>query len=171
VHVHARAVVADQRLRHEGGGLAVACGDVVHGVLQDLHLVGLLDEAAGTDADFALAAGGDFVVVHLDDETELFAGAAHRVADVLIGIDRRHREVTALDAGTMTLVAFRILRVAVPGALHRVDFIRAAAQLVLPAHAVEDEEFVSGPNIAPSAMPVLLRYASARLPIERGSRS
>ena len=29
----------------------------------------------------------------------------------------------------------------------------------------------SGPNSAPSAMPVDLRYASARLPSERGSRS
>jgi hypothetical protein len=34
----------------------------VDGVLQDLHLVGLLDEAAGADADLALAAGGHFMV-------------------------------------------------------------------------------------------------------------
>ena len=40
VHVHAVAVVANQRLGHEGGRFAVGVGDVVHTVLVDLHFVG-----------------------------------------------------------------------------------------------------------------------------------
>ena len=55
VHVHARAVVADDRLRHEGRGLAVGMRDVVHGVLEDLHPVGALHQAVELGADLALA--------------------------------------------------------------------------------------------------------------------
>ena len=80
VHVHARAVVADERLRHEGRRLAVAVRHVVDGVLEDLHFVGLLHEAAGTHADFALAAGGHFVVMHFDLEAHLFERVAHRAS-------------------------------------------------------------------------------------------
>src|SRR3546814_4786132 len=40
VAVHARTVVAEDRLRHEGGGLAVLMGDHVDAVLVDLHPVG-----------------------------------------------------------------------------------------------------------------------------------
>ena len=87
VHVHAAAVVADERLRHEGGRLAVAVRDVQHGVFEDLHLVGLVDQAAGADTDFALAAGGDFVVVHFDHEAHLLERQAHRRTDVLERID------------------------------------------------------------------------------------
>lgn len=35
VDVHAGAVVAEDRLGHEGGGLAVAPGDVLHDVLEE----------------------------------------------------------------------------------------------------------------------------------------
>jgi hypothetical protein len=66
VHVHAAAVVADDRLGHEGGGLAVAVGDVLDDVLQRQQLVGLLDQRVELGADLALAGGGDLVVVHLD---------------------------------------------------------------------------------------------------------
>ena len=44
VHVHARTVVANDRLRHEGGGLAVLVRNVVHDVLEDLGPVGALDQ-------------------------------------------------------------------------------------------------------------------------------
>ena len=37
VDVHARAVVAVDRLRHEGRGLAVALGDLMDAVFIDLH--------------------------------------------------------------------------------------------------------------------------------------
>ena len=44
VHVHAGTVVADDRLGHEGRGLAVGMGDVPDGILQDLQPVGALHE-------------------------------------------------------------------------------------------------------------------------------
>jgi hypothetical protein len=57
VHVHAGAVVADQRLRHEGRGLAVGVGHVVDAVLEIWFFVGLADQRVELDADLALAGG------------------------------------------------------------------------------------------------------------------
>ena len=46
VHMHARAVVAGDRLRQEGGGQAVGRRDLMHAVLVQLQVVGGLDEGA-----------------------------------------------------------------------------------------------------------------------------
>ncbi len=146
VYVHAAAVVADQRLWHEGRGLAVAVGHVLHRVLEDLHLVGLDDQRARADADLGLSGGRHLVVVHFDLQSHLLARQAHRRADVLERIHRRHRKVAALDAGAVALVAVGILLGRVPGALHRVDGVEGALHLVAVAHAVEDEELVLRPE-------------------------
>ncbi len=142
--VHAAAVVADERLRHEGRGLAVAVRYVHDGVLQNLDFVGLLDECAGADADLALTARGDLVMMDLDLQAELFQREAHRRADVLEGIDRRYGEVAALDAGAMAVVAALVIRRGVPRTLHGVDQVRAAVHLVAVFDAVENEELIFG---------------------------
>ena len=41
--------------------------------------------------------GRDFVVMHLDFHALLLEREAHRVADVLQRVGRRHREIAALD--------------------------------------------------------------------------
>src|SRR6202012_3619555 len=74
---------------------------------------------------------------------------AHGRADVLEGIDRRHREVTALDAGTVTLVAFLIFGRRVPGTLDRIDRVRRAMHVVVETDAVKNEEFVLGSEEGP----------------------
>ncbi len=144
MHVHAAAVVADERLRHEGRRLAVAGGHVQHRVLQDLHFVGLLRQAAGAHADFALAASRDFVVMHFDLQAHLFERQTHRRADVLERIDRRHREVATLEARAVTHVADVVLLARIPRALHRVDLVERAVEARAVTDAVEDEEFVLG---------------------------
>ena len=57
------------------------------------------------DVDLSLAAGGDFRVVHFDLQAQLFHRAAHGGAQVLVGVDRRDREIAALDARAMSQVA------------------------------------------------------------------
>src|SRR5690606_10613549 len=86
VHVHAAAVVADDRLRHEGDGLAVAVGDVLDDVLHGQQLVGLAHERVELGADLALAGGGHLVVVDLDLDAGLFQGLAHLGAQVVQGV-------------------------------------------------------------------------------------
>ena len=144
VHVHPRAVVADQGLGHEGRALAVQVRDVVHAVLADLHFVGLAHQPARADADLGLPAGRHFVVVHLDLQAHVLERLAHRRADVLVGIDRRYREIAALDARPVAAVAVGELTAGIPGALDRVDRVRSGVQLRTPAHVVEDEELVLG---------------------------
>jgi hypothetical protein len=117
VDVHAAAVVTDQGLGHESRSLAVAVRHIEYRVLQNLHLVSLGHQTAGTDTDFALAARGDFVVVHFHYQTHFLEGIAHGRTDVLEGIDRRHRKVPPLDGRAVTLVALDIILAGVPGAL------------------------------------------------------
>ena len=55
VGVHARAVVAEERLRHERRDLAGGAGDLLDDVLVAEDLVGGLDERPVADVDLGLA--------------------------------------------------------------------------------------------------------------------
>ncbi len=46
--------------------------DVVHAVLVDLQLIGLAHQVGKLHADFALARGADFMMVHLDHKSHFF---------------------------------------------------------------------------------------------------
>src|SRR5690606_19401949 len=106
----------------------------------------LLDEWAGGDADLALTTGRHFMVVNFDLEPHLFERVTHRAANVLEGIDRRHREVAALESGPVSAVALGIVLPGVPRTLERIDLVEAAVDARAALHAVEDEELVLGPE-------------------------
>ncbi|VXB37347.1 conserved hypothetical protein [Massilia sp. 9I] len=141
VHVHARAVVAVHWLRHEGRGLAVAVGHVPDHVLQVLGPVGALDQGREFGAEFILAGAGHFVVVHFDRDAHRFEDQRHFRTHVLEAVDRRDREVAALDGRTVAAVAAFDFLVGRPGCFLRVDLDEAARHVDLPADRVEDEEF------------------------------
>lgn len=105
VHVHARTVVAHDRLRHERGGLAVGVRDVLDHVLLQLGPVGALHQRAELRADFVLALARHFVVMHFNRNAQRFQDQAHFRADVLERVDRGDREVAALLARTVAGVA------------------------------------------------------------------
>src|SRR5439155_16516661 len=63
VGVHATAVVLENRLGHEGYGLAVLIGDVLDNVFVKQHVVGGVDQRIEFQVDFGLTAGRDFVVM------------------------------------------------------------------------------------------------------------
>src|SRR5690606_6582615 len=88
VHVHAAAVVADDRLGDDGGGLAVAVPDVPAAVLQRPPLVGLLHQGVDLGAALALAGGGHLVVVVLDLDAGLFQALAHLGAQFVQRVGR-----------------------------------------------------------------------------------
>ncbi len=140
VHVHAGTVVAVQRLGHEGRGLAVGIGDVVHAVLEGLDFVGLLHQGVELDADFVLAGSRHFVVMHFDDQAHLFHGVAHGGTDFMVVVARRNREIATLDGRAMALVAAFDVLVCHPGALFGVDLEHRAGDVGLELHLVEDEE-------------------------------
>jgi hypothetical protein len=77
-------------------------------ILVDLHVVGQRDHRAELDAELVLG-GGDLVVMLLDDHAHLGHHRQHLGADVLRAVDRRHREVAALDARTVAEVAHLVV--------------------------------------------------------------
>ncbi len=144
MHVHARAVVAVQRLGHEGRGTAIGVGDVVHAVLQGLDFVGLGHQGVELHADFVLTGGRHFVVVDFDHLAHLFQGVAHGGTDFVVMVDRRQGEVATLDAWAVALVAAFDGLVGHPGTLLGVDLEHRAGNVGLELHFVEDEELRLG---------------------------
>ena len=112
VAVHARAVVAIDRLRHEGRGLAVDVGDLVDAVFVDLHLVSHQRQRVEFHAEFVLG-GGHFVVMLLDLDAHLGHRTEHFGAHVLNRILRRNRKVARLGADAVAEVAAFIFGVGV----------------------------------------------------------
>ena len=149
VAVHARAVVLEQRLRHERDRLAVAAGDVLDAVLVDHQLVAHLDDRAELHVDLGLAAGRHLVVLGLDLDAALLHLEAHLGADVLQRVHRRDREVALLVARLVAEVrtAGVLLAAGVPAALDRVEEVEAAVRARLEARRIEDEELGLGPEV------------------------
>src|SRR5690606_3011409 len=163
MYVHAAAVIAYQRLGHEGGGLAVGIGRVVDAVLEDLYFVSLAHQRVELGADFQLAGVGHLVMVQLDHQTHFGHGVAYGTAQVVEGIDRRHGEVSTLHFRAMSLVAAFDGGVAGPGCLVRADLEERTAHFGFPLHLVEHEELglrtEEGLVTNTSGLEVLLRAA------------
>ena len=140
MHVHAGAVIADDGLGHEGRRFAVAVGNVMHDVLEDLGPVGALHQGAELGADFALAGGGDFVVMHFHRHAAGFQRNTHLGADVVQAVDRRYREVAALDGRAVAAVAGFELVGRGPGGFFGDDLAVGAGHVDFPLDGVENEE-------------------------------
>ena len=98
-------------------------------------------------ADLALAGVRDLVVVHLDLDAHLLEREAHRGADVLQRVDRRHREVAALHRRAVAHVAALELLGGRPGGLGREHLAVAARHVDRPLDRVEDEELGLGAEV------------------------
>ena len=103
--MHARTVIANDRLGHKGRGLAVAGRDVMDHIFQNLQPVGALYERTEFRTDFVLTRARHFVMVHFDRHTHLLKNEAHFAAHILEAIDRGHRKIAALHGGPMGEVA------------------------------------------------------------------
>src|SRR5690606_30741324 len=119
---------------------AVGMGDVVHAVLQDLNFVGFFHQGVATHTDLALAGSGHFVVVHFNHQAHGFHGVTHGTTDFVQGVDRGNREITALDAGTVTGVGVVEILMGNPGGFFGVNGVHGTVDVGAPFHGVEDEE-------------------------------
>ena len=143
VHVHARAVVGEQGLGHEGRGLAVLLGDVLDHVFVLDQLVGHRDQRVEPHVDLALAGGRDLVVVGLDRDPDLLHGQHHLGADVHERVRGRRREVALLGPDLVAEVR-ALVAGHVPMALDRVDLVGAVVDALAVADVVEHEELGLG---------------------------
>ncbi len=143
VAVHARAVVAVDRLRHEARGLAVDLRDLRDAVLVDLQLVGHQRHRRELHAELVLG-GRHLVVVLLDLHAHLGHGGEHFRTHVLRRVLRRDREVAFLGADVMPEIAALIGGVGVGREFDRVELEAGLVGLRAVAHVVEDEELGLG---------------------------
>ena len=146
VHMHARTIVALDRLGHESGGLAIGIGDLVDHILVDLHVVAALGQRVELEAKFMLG-GGDFVVMLFRLDAHVLHDRQHFAAHVLLMVHRRDGEITALDGGAMAQIAAFIFGAGVVGAFLGVDIIEGFVHFDAEPHIVEDEEFGFGAEI------------------------
>ncbi|VXB56721.1 conserved hypothetical protein [Arthrobacter sp. 8AJ] len=144
VAVHARAVVAEDRLRHEGHRLAPGVSGVLDDVLELLQVIGSVGEGGELVVDLGLAGGSNFVVAALDLEAGFVQGNTHGVAQVSLLVGGGDREVTALDGGLVAQVAAFFLAAAVPVGFFGVDLVEAALGGGLVLDVVEHEELGFG---------------------------
>jgi hypothetical protein len=143
--VHPGAVVAEERLGHEAGGLAVFLGHVFDDVFVNHHPVGGGDQRTETIVNFGLAGGGDFMVLALDLDAEFFHHQAHLGADVLLGVGGRDREVPFLVADFVAEVG-HFITARVPDAFLAVNGVERAVGLGIKLDIVKDEKFRLGPD-------------------------
>jgi len=120
--------------------------DVLDDVLIDLHVVGAADDGAELEAELGLG-GRHLVVMLLDAQPHVVHHLEHLGADVALAVDRRHREVAALDRRAVAGVAVGVFLVADIGAFIAVDLVHRPVHAGLVADVVEDEELRLGPEI------------------------
>jgi hypothetical protein len=104
MHMHARAVVAIDGLRHERRRLAIGGRDLMDDIFVDLHRVGALGQRLELEAQLVLRAG-DFVVMLFRLDAQIAHDGEHLAADILRGIDRRDGEIAALDGRAVAQIA------------------------------------------------------------------
>ena len=147
VHVHAAAVVAHQGFGHEGGGFAEVVRHVVDHVFHVLGLVGTVYQGAEFGADFHLAAGADFAVVHFHFNADFLQDVDHGGAQILPGIHRRHGGVAAFHHRAVAGVLAVQMQAARPGGAFGGDFETGFVHMGFKLNAVEHEKFGLGAEI------------------------
>ncbi len=140
VAVHAGAVIAEHRFWHKGRGFAEAVRNVVHDIFVDLNFVRFFGHGVEAGCHFVLTCGCHFVVVCFNHQAHLFHYQTHGRADVLRGVNRRNREVTAFHCRTVTFVTTFVFGGGVPCAFDIVDSHVGTGDVGTKANVVEQEE-------------------------------
>ena len=151
VGVHTRAVVSEERLRHEGSGEAVLPGGVLNDVLEQLHIVCGVEKGIEAVVDFHLATVTNLVVGALQRESNTAQVAAHLVAEILVVVVRSNREISTLETGLVATVGSTVeveFFAAVPPGFFRVNLVETGVHLGGVADAIEDVEFRLSTEVA-----------------------
>ena len=143
--VHAAAVVAKNRLGHEGNGFALAVGHVLHDIFVEQHLVRRPHQRVELQINFRLAAGGHFVMMALHLHAAILHGEHHLGAQVLIVVGGRHGKVAFPEARPVSQIF--LFPAGVPAALFGVDIVKAVLLALIEAHIVEDKKFGLGAEV------------------------
>lgn len=143
VDMHAGAVVAVEGLGHEGGGFAEAGGDIFDHVFVFAEAVAHGEEGIEAEVDFALAAGGDLMVLGFDHETDVLHGGDHFVPEVHKGIHGGDGEVAFL-VGDFVAEVGHFPGSGIPDTLAGIDVVKGLVGCGAVADIIEDEKLGFG---------------------------
>ena len=148
MHMHATAVIADDRLGHEGDGLAIAVRHVLDDVFHGHQVVGFLHQRIELGANLALAGIGHLVVVHFHFDAYFFQRLAHFRTQIVQRIQWCHREVATLHHRPVAAVAAGVFAAGIPMRFFRINLEEGVAHFIGKAHRIENEEFRFWPEEA-----------------------
>ncbi len=138
MHVHARAVVAEDWLRHEGDSLARRPAGVLDDVFELHHVIGGSQHGVELVVDLGLASGAHLVVCTLYLKADILQVFDHGVAQVAEVVRRSYWEVAALVLHFVGAVAALFFTTGVPGASLGIDVVERSVLLGLEASRIED---------------------------------
>ena len=118
--MHARAVIAINRLRHESGRFAIGVGDIVHDIFIKLQIVRDIRQSVEFKSQFVLG-GGHFMVMLFNIKAHFFHHGEHFAAQVLTAVDRIDREIAAFGARAVTHIARLIFSAGIVGQFRAVQ--------------------------------------------------
>ena len=147
VAVHAGTVVPGDGLGHEGGRLAGQSSGLVDHVLVLHQIVASVQQGVEAIVDLLLAGAAHLVMGALQNQAHLLQVGHHVVAQILVVVNGRYREVALLDPVLEADVVGPVLLdvdARVPRSLDGVDLVEGALHAVLEADLVEDEELGLG---------------------------
>ena len=142
--MHPGAVVSEDRLRHEGGGLASFPGGVLDEILELHHVVGGFQHGVESPVDLGLTCGAAFVVGALDHQACVLHVADDVVTQVAEVVNRGHGEVATLVLDLVAPVATVLHATGVPGPRLGVDVVVGGVGGGVEADVVEDVELGLG---------------------------
>src|SRR5882762_9465518 len=138
--VHTRAVVAVERLRHEGRAFTLFRSHVAHCVLKDLQVIGGAQQSRITEINFTLAGGSNFMVMAFDMNAGFLQLVRNLAAKILKRVERRQRHIAFLVANVISEIRVAVLTIGIPDGFRRIDGKSGTVSLILKTHIVEDEE-------------------------------
>ncbi len=139
VAVHARAVVTENRLGHEGHDLPMLARDVADDVLVIHEAVCQLGQRAEPHVDLGLTGRTDLVMMDLDRHADLFQGQDLLGAQILELVGRRAGEVTFLVPQLVAQVG-ALLTSRIPDALDGVNEVMRSLGRLVVAHIIKNVE-------------------------------
>ena len=139
MRVHAGAVVAEDRLRHEGHGLSGPPGDISHDVFIEAELVGHPHQFLKPHVDLALPGRRHLVVLRLDVDPTLDHRLHHLVAEIHQLVGWRTGEV-ALLVPQLVAEVWPLGPAPCPLRLDRVEVEVAFVGVLVEPHVIEHEE-------------------------------
>jgi hypothetical protein len=144
--MHSASVVAEERFRHKGRGLAIIKGRVLDYILKEHDVVGRAKQGRVSEIDLALSSRRNLVVMHLRLDADGLEVLHNVGAQILKRIDGGQRHIALFVPHAIAEVI--LAAAGVPYPLSRIEIIAGAVDLVVIADRIEYKKLRLRPEVA-----------------------